>query len=664
MADLKAQIDAQSQLVKKLQQEKGRDAPETTAAVEKMKALRAQLPKDDKKDKAAKAGGPGSPRASSGADAYKQERLKLIQQLGEQKDAYPHKFVPRDGKPYPMPVPEFIKEFEAKVVEAEEELAGVEVSVAGRVKLARVSGKVAFFNIVGDGKTLQLLAREDQYKAPEGAPSFREVCKMVHRGDVIGCHGKPARSKTKELSIIPNYIQLLTPCMHMLPKDHTGFKDHEQRFRQRYLDLIVNTDNRTVFETRAMIIRHIRQFLDQRNFLEVETPILNVQAGGATARPFVSHHNELDLEMFMRIAPELYLKMLVVGGLERVYEIGRQFRNEGMDLTHNPEFTTCEFYWAYADYNDLMRETEEMVSTLVMKTHNSYDVPMTIEKKDGTKEEHVINFKPPFKRISMISGLEEKIGKKFPAKLESEEANKFMLQCMADAKIECPPPHTNARVLDRLVDHYLESQCINPTFICDHPVVMSPLAKWHRCNPEITERFELFVMRKEIANAYTELNSPITQRERFEGQLKAKASGDDEAMPVDEGFITALEHGLPPTAGWGLGIDRLTMMLTNRFNIREVLLFPTMKPVGHGEAKPAAVGGALALNGQGVPLLRPVCPDRGGPVQQHADPASNADIDAQIKAQGDKVRQLKTDKAPKAEIDAAVKVLLELKGKK
>eukprot|EP01064_Diplonema_japonicum_P016141 TRINITY_DN24154_c0_g1_i1.p1 TRINITY_DN24154_c0_g1~~TRINITY_DN24154_c0_g1_i1.p1 ORF type:complete len:623 (+),score=235.95 TRINITY_DN24154_c0_g1_i1:79-1869(+) len=565
MADLKAQIAEVASQVKELQKQDKKDTEEYAELVNKMKDLRSQMaPVKEKKV------------VLTGEAAYLAERMALIEKLGEKKDAYPHKFATT------CTVEEYVKKY-AEAVGEGERLDDKPEAIAGRIHSAR-TGKTAFFDIIGNGVPCQVVMAPGVFEGDDA--KFKEVSKMFRRGDIIGINGVPGKSKTGELSIFAKSLTLLTPCLKMLPTDHYGFKDQEQRYRQRYLDLIVNVKNRKTFETRSTIIRHIREYLDTRGFLEVETPMMNTLAGGATARPFITRHNDLDLEMFMRVAPELHLKMCIVGGLERVYEIGRNFRNEGIDLTHNPEFTSCEFYWAYADYYDLMRETEEMVSSLVLKLFGSYKVPFTLDSKEGkSKEEYVIDFKPPFRRIHMIPELEKIVGEKFPSPLESKEATAFLMKALEKADVKCEPPHTNARLLDKLVDHYLESQCVNPTFICDHPKVMSPLAKWHRDNEDITERFELFVMRKEVCNAYTELNSPMTQRERFEGQAADKAAGDDEAQPVDEGFITSLEYGLPPTAGWGLGIDRLTMMLTNQMNIKEVLLFPAMKPQDEKEDK-------------------------------------------------------------------------------
>ncbi|EGA80172.1 Krs1p, partial [Saccharomyces cerevisiae Lalvin QA23] len=374
---------------------------------------------------------------------------------------------------------------------------------------------------------------------------------------IVGVEGYVGRTQPKkggegEVSVFVSRVQLLTPCLHMLPADHFGFKDQETRYRKRYLDLIMNKDARNRFITRSEIIRYIRRFLDQRKFIEVETPMMNVIAGGATAKPFITHHNDLDMDMYMRIAPELFLKQLVVGGLDRVYEIGRQFRNEGIDMTHNPEFTTCEFYQAYADVYDLMDMTELMFSEMVKEITGSYIIKYHPDPADPAKELE-LNFSRPWKRINMIEELEKVFNVKFPSgdQLHTAETGEFLKKILVDNKLECPPPLTNARMLDKLVGE-LEDTCINPTFIFGHPQMMSPLAKYSRDQPGLCERFEVFVATKEICNAYTELNDPFDQRARFEEQARQKDQGDDEAQLVDETFCNALEYGLPPTGGWGL----------------------------------------------------------------------------------------------------------------
>lgn len=310
--------------------------------------------------------------------------------------------------------------------------------------------------------------------------------------------------------------------------------------------------------------------------------MMNIIPGGAAARPFETFHNELDTKLYMRIAPELFLKMCVVGGLDRVFEIGKNFRNEGVDSTHNPEFSACEFYWAYADYHDLMDLTEDMVSSLVLKLNGSYKLKYHPDQ-DNPETQVEIDFTPPWRRVPMIKGLEEKTGVKFPKDLSADSTREFLEKLVEEHKVECGAPRTISRMIDKLTGHFLEVDCLNPTFIIDHPQIMSPLAKWHREEEQLTERFELFINYHEIANAYTELNDPKVQLEAFLDQAKQAAAGDDEAQRVDENFVTSLEYGLPPTGGWGLGIDRLCMLLTDSSSIKEVLLFPAMKIDHSGE---------------------------------------------------------------------------------
>lgn len=518
---------------------------------------------------------------------YKENREKALKKLSDSgTQVYPHKFQPS------MLLPAFREKFDA-TIEAGETKDDEIVSLAGRFLSKRAQGsKIVFYDLYADGAKVQVMSQIQHYEGGEDA--FKQIHNVLRRGDVVGVRGRPGKSKKGELSLFPVEITLLSPCLHMLPpKFEVGGErealNQDTRYRKRYLDGILNDGCRDVFSTRSKIINYVRRYLDVRGFLEVETPMMNMVAGGATAKPFKTYHNDLHMDLFMRVAPELYLKMLVVGGFDRVYEIGRQFRNEDIDLTHNPEFTTCEFYWAYADYNDLMKATEEMVSGMVKEITGSYI--LSYDEQDGRK--HEIDFTPPFKRVSMTKGLEAAAGYKLPADLNTEEARLFLRGKVDELGLVCPA-NASAQLLDKLVGHYLEDNFINPTFLIDHPLIMSPLAKWHRDDPQLTERFELFVAGKELCNAYTELNDPAVQRERFLAQMLAKTQGDDEAQDHDEEFCTALEYALPPTAGWGLGIDRLTMFMTNKCNIKEVLLFPAMKPDDGGALANAAAAAATA----------------------------------------------------------------------
>ncbi|KZL76248.1 lysyl-tRNA synthetase [Colletotrichum tofieldiae] len=534
---------------------------------------------------------------------YFENRSRAINKLRETKspNPYPHKF----HTDYDLR--NFVKDFgHLKSGEHDKEKV---VRVGARIYNKRASGnKLFFYDIRAEGVKVQVMAQAQEVS--EGSPSFEDQHVHLRRGDIVGIIGYPGRTAPKskiekgeegELSIFATEFVLLTPCLHTLPDEYYGFKDHEERHRKRYLDLIMNDKSRQILISRSKMVTYIRRFFDDRDFIEVETPMMGPIAGGATAAPFVTHHNDLDMTMFMRIAPELYLKELVVGGLHRVYELGRQFRNEGIDLTHNPEFTTCEFYQAFADVYDIMDLTEELVSGLVKHVTGGYKTKFHTQHG----EVYEVNWEKPWKRFEMIPELEKATGEKFPPadQLHTAETNEFLQKVLKKMKLECSPPLTNARMIDKLVGEYIEEQCINPSFIFGHPQVMSPLAKYHRDIPGLCERFEAFVCKKEIVNAYTELNDPFDQRLRFEEQARQKDQGDDEAQLIDENFCMSLEYGLPPTGGWGMGIDRMVMFLTDNYSIREVLAFPFMKEEKQGEKKASAaeVVGVKPVPEEGIP---------------------------------------------------------------
>ena len=444
-----------------------------------------------------------------------------------------------------------------------ETLEGQKVSVAGRLMSKRGMGKAVFCDLQDGKGRIQLYVRIDEL----GEEPFARF-KKLDIGDVVGVEGEVFKTKRGEISVKASGVTLLSKSLIPLPEKFHGLTDKETRFRQRYVDLIMNEDVRRTFEIRTKFIRHVREFMDNRGYMEVETPVLNTISGGATARPFVTHHNTLDIDMYMRIATELPLKRLIVGGFERVYEIGRIFRNEGMDPKHNPEFTTIELYQAYADFNDMMDLFEDLLTSAVQKLLGTYQLEWQGEQLDLT---------PGWPRLPMHEAVKQYTGLDFMAIASDEEA-------VAAAKsigVELPETadKTWGNALYEVFDQKVEEQLVQPTFITMHPVDVSPLAKRSPKDPRLTERFELFICRSEMGNAFSELNDPIDQRQRFQKQVELRDKGDDEAGMMDEDFITALEYGLPPTGGLGIGIDRCVMMLTNSDSIREVILFPTMKPL-------------------------------------------------------------------------------------
>ena len=450
-------------------------------------------------------------------------------------------------------------------------LENTQVRLAGRMMSKRVMGKVTFCDLQDAAGRLQLYVRRDELGEEEYA-GF----KKFDIGDIIGVEGTVFRTQRGEMSVRCESVTLLSKSLQPLPEKFHGLQDKELRYRQRYVDLIMNPEVKQSFVLRSKFVKHVRDFMDERGYIEVETPVLNTISGGATAKPFITHHNTLDIDMYMRIATELNLKRLVVGGLDRVYEIGRIFRNEGMDPKHNPEFTTIELYQAYADFNDMMDLFEDLLTSAAQKLLGTYELEWLGEKIDLT---------PGWPRMPMHEAVKQYCGIDFMAISSDEEA-------VAAAKaigVELPETadKTWGNALYECFDQKVEAQLIQPTFITMHPVDVSPLAKRSPKDPRLTERFELFICHSEMGNAFSELNDPIDQRERFQKQVELRDKGDDEAGMMDEDYINALMYGLPPTGGLGIGIDRCVMMLTNSDSIRDVILFPTMKPL-NAESKDAA----------------------------------------------------------------------------
>ena len=443
-----------------------------------------------------------------------------------------------------------------------ETLEGQDVTIAGRIVGKRIMGKASFCHLQDtDGRIQSYVSTNDL-----GEESYKEF-KTYDIGDIVGIKGFVFKTKTEEISVHAKEVTLLSKSLRPLPEKWHGLKDPDLRYRQRYVDLIVNPEVKETFILRSKIIKELRRILDDKGYMEVETPMLTTVATGDAARPFITHHNTLNMDMYLRIAPELNLKRIIVGGIDKVYEIGKNFRNEGMDIKHNPEFTNIELYSAYEDYNDMMNIAEEIISTIAKNVLGTTNI-----NYQGTD----IDLTPGFRRISMIDSIKEVTGIDFNNIKTDEEARK-----LADEKgVEVDPiKNTRGHIINEFFETFVEDTLIQPTFIIDYPVEVSPLTKRKPSDPSLVERFELFIGGREYGNAYSELNDPIDQHERFVKQAEAKALGDEEAGGMDEDFINALEIGLPPTGGLGIGLDRLIMLLTNSYSIRDILFFPTMKPL-------------------------------------------------------------------------------------
>ncbi|MCI5615680.1 MAG: lysine--tRNA ligase, partial [Clostridia bacterium] len=447
------------------------------------------------------------------------------------------------------------------ILENFETLENQDVAIVGRILSKRDMGKASFCHILDQQGQIQIYVKIDEL-GPEDYDRF----KKLDIGDIIGVKGYVFRTRRGEISVHVKEYTLLSKSLLPLPEKFHGLKDVDTRYRQRYVDLIVNPEVRETFVKRSKAISAIRAYFDNLGYLEVETPVLNTVQGGATARPFVTHHNALDLDMYLRIATELYLKRCIIGGFERVYEIGRLFRNEGMDTRHNPEFTTIEFYEAYTDIHGMMERTENLMREVCQKVNGTLQIPFG----DVT-----IDMEKPFRKATMTELVREYVGVDFDQIPDLESAK----AAAKEHNIQVEPKHKKGDILSLFFEEYCEDKLIQPTFVLEHPVEISPLAKREPQRPDMTQRFELFINGGEYANAFSELNDPLDQRERFENQMKLRAMGDLEASEIDEDYLTAMEYGMPPTGGCGIGIDRFVMLLTNNTSIRDVLLFPTMKPL-------------------------------------------------------------------------------------
>ncbi len=488
---------------------------------------------------------------------YEQQRIEKAQQLRELgHNPYKHG-VRRDST-----TEEFLKTYDYVRSLEDRKDESKSNTVCGRIKFLRHMGKAAFLKIEDESGILQVYMNRDSI----GADWFKALKKLMEVGDIICATGYPFVTKTGELSLHASKIEIVTKAIKPLPEKFHGLQDKELRYRQRYLDMIMNPEVKRVFKIRSQVVSITRRFFEERGFLEVETPMMHPIAGGANARPFITYHNALDVERYLRIAPELYLKRLVVGGFEAVFEINRNFRNEGMDHTHNPEFTMLEYYWAYHTYEDLMKLTEELFEVLLSGLKLPEKIPYG---------EYEIDMKTPFRKVKFYDSIVE-IGGVPRNILDDREA---ILKYFKEKGVEVDENASLINLQVELFDEFVEPNLIDPTFITHYPIAISPLARRSEEDPEIAERFEFFIAGKEIANGFNELNDPLDQYERFKAQLEAKAKGDEEAHEMDEDFVNALGYGMPPTAGEGIGIDRVVMLLTNQHSIRDVILFPAMKPL-------------------------------------------------------------------------------------